>query len=141
MRGEGAVHTRRVKVVDGRFQYRMIAISLSIVLLGLLLFAALAALWYLAARASGNVPGPELLMIILPPLLLNDLAIMIVAIVVGIFVTHRIAGPVYRMAADIDRALSGQRGVRVNLRRKDSLAELAEKVNALIERIDATRAG
>jgi methyl-accepting chemotaxis protein len=141
MKGDRAARKRRIKVVDGKFQYRMIAISLSIVLLGLLLFAALAALWFLAARSSGRAPGPELLMVILPPLLLNDLAIMIVAIVVGISVTHRIAGPVYRMAADIDRALSGQRGVRVNLRRRDSLAELAEKVNALIERIDATRAG
>lgn len=141
MRGKKDVHKRRTKVVDGRFQYRMIAVSLSIVLLGLLLFALVGALWYLAARSSGRPPDPELLLVILPPLLLNDLAIMIVAIIVGISVTHRIAGPVYRMAADIDRALSGQRGVRVYLRRRDSLAELAEKVNALIERIDATRAG
>ena len=132
---------RRIKVVDGRFQYRMIAISLTIVLGGLILFAAVGILWYLLARAAGRTPGPDLLLVILPPLLLNDLAIMVVAIIVGITVTHRIAGPVYRMAADIDRALSGERGVRVTLRRQDSLAELAEKVNALIERIDGIRAG
>lgn len=132
---------RRIKVVDGRFQYRMIAISLSIVLLGLLLFAAIAALWYMLARATGGAPRPDLLLVILPPLLVNDLAIMGVAIIVGVTITHRIAGPVYRMAADIDRALRGEKGVRVSLRRNDSLAELAEKVNALIERIDGIRAG
>ncbi len=135
------VYRRRIKVVDGRFQYRMIAVSLSVVLLGLVVFAAVAALWYLLARASGRSPAPELLLVILPPLLVNDLAIMLVAIVVGISLTHRIAGPVYRMAADIDRALAGERGVRVALRRRDSLSELAEKVNALIERIDGARAG
>jgi len=132
---------RRIKVVDGRFQYRVIAVSLFIVLLGLLLFAALAALWYTVVRTSGRAPAPELLLVILPPLLVNDLVIMAVAIVVGIYATHRIAGPVFRMAADIDRALSGERGVRVSLRRRDSFAELAEKVNALIERIDGARTG
>ena len=131
---------RRIKVVDGRFQYRAIALALSVVLMGLALFAAVAALWYLAARASGRAPDGQLLLIILPPLLVNDLAIMVVAIVAGITVTHRIAGPVFRIATDIDRTLSGERGVRVSLRRGDSLSELAEKVNALIERVDGKRA-
>ncbi len=135
------MHKRRIKVVDGRFQYRMIAVSLLVVLLGLALFAAIAALWYFLARATGKAPGPDLLLVILPPLLLNDLAIMVVVIIVGITVTHRVAGPVYRMAADIERVLTGERGVRVSLRRSDSLSELAEKVNALIERIDGARAG
>jgi len=136
MQGEIA---RKVRVVDGKFQYRMVAISLSVVLLGLLVFAAVTALFYGIASAAGKAPSPELLLLILPPLLLNDLAIMVVAIVVGIFTSHRIAGPVYRIAADIDRALAGERGVRVSLRRKDALSDLAEKVNALIERIDGAR--
>jgi methyl-accepting chemotaxis protein len=132
---------RKVKVVDGKFQYRMVAISLSVVLLGLLVFAGVTALFYGIASAAGKAPSPEILLLILPPLLLNDLAIMVVAIVVGIATSHRIAGPVYRIAADIDRALAGERGVRVSLRRKDALSDLAEKVNALIERIDGARAG
>ena len=132
---------RKVKVVDGKFQYRMVAISLSVVLLGLLVFAGVSALFYGISSAAGKAPSPEVLLLILPPLLLNDLAIMIVAIVVGIATSHRIAGPVYRIAADIDRALAGERGVRVSLRRKDALSDLAEKVNALIERIDGARAG
>ena len=133
--------SRKVKIVDGKFQYRMVAISLSVVLLGLLVFAGVGALFYGIASAAGKAPSPEILLLILPPLLLNDLAIMVVAIVVGIATSHRIAGPVYRIAADIDRALAGERGVRVSLRRKDALSDLAEKVNALIERIDGSRAG
>jgi len=131
---------RKVKVVDGKFQYRMVAISLSVVLLGLLVFAGVTALFYGIASAAGKAPSPEILLLILPPLLLNDLAIMAVAIVVGIATSHRIAGPVYRIAADIDRALAGERGVRVSLRSKDALSDLAEKVNALIERVDGARA-
>jgi nitrogen fixation/metabolism regulation signal transduction histidine kinase len=132
---------RRIKVVDGRFQYRTIAISLSVIVLGLLLFAGLTALYYVFARAEGKAPNPEILLVILPPLLLNDLAIMVVVIVVGVYTSHRVAGPVYRIAADIDRVLSGERRVRVSLRRNDALADLAEKVNQLIERCDDTRTG
>lgn len=130
---------RRIKVVDGRFQYRMIAISLTIIVLGLLLFAGITALYYVLARAGGKGPNPEILLVILPPLLLNDLAIMILVIVIGVYTSHRIAGPVYRIAMDIDRALSGERGVRISLRRQDSLAEFAEKVNQLLERFDNAR--
>jgi len=132
---------RRVKVVDGRFQYRLVATSLFVVVLGLAVFAAIAALFYAISSATGKAPRPEVLLLILPPLLLNDLAIMVVAIIVGIAMSHRIAGPVYRIASDIDRALSGERGVRVSLRRRDGLTDLAERVNALLERIDAVRAG
>ncbi len=135
------VVARKVKVVDGRFQYRVIAVSLSVVLLGLLVFAAVAALFYGISAAAGRAPSPEVLLLILPPLLLNDLAIMVVAIVFGVVMSHRIAGPVYRIASDIDRALAGERGVRVTLRKKDALGDLATKVNALIERIDNARAG
>jgi len=138
MRAPGKA-ARRIKVVDGRFQYRTIALSLSSIVLGLLVFAGITALYYALARAGGRGPDPALLLVILPPLLLNDLAIMVLVIVIGVYTTHRVAGPVYRIAADIDRALSGERGVRVNLRRHDSLAEFAEKVNQLIERFDDAR--
>jgi methyl-accepting chemotaxis protein len=132
--------TRRVKVVDGRFQYRMIAISLSMILFGLFLFAVITALYYALARAAGKAPDPQILLVILPPLLLNDLAIMVVAIVAGLVMSHRIAGPVYRIAEDIDRVLAGEKGVQVKLRRKDALEELANKVNQLIEHVDHQRA-
>jgi methyl-accepting chemotaxis protein len=132
---------RRIKVVDGRFQYRMIALSLLMVLLGLLVFAGLSALYFGLARVEGHAVDPRLLMVILPPLLLNDLAIMVIVIVIGLVMSHRIAGPVYRIAADIDRVLAGGRDIRVSLRKNDALADLAEKVNELFEHIDGTRKG
>jgi methyl-accepting chemotaxis protein len=134
-------HSRRIKVIDGRLQYRTIAVALSVVIAGFVLFAVVAGLYYGVLSAGAAGLNPQLLLVILPALLINDLAIMAVAIVVGIFMTHRIAGPVYRMEEDIDRALSGERMVRVRLRRRDALQDLAVKVNELLERIDDTRAG
>jgi methyl-accepting chemotaxis protein len=132
---------RRIKVVDGRFQYRMIAISLTVVAVGLLIVAAATVLFYLASGGPSGFPEPESFRLVLPALLLNDLAIMALVIAVGIFTTHRIAGPVYRIKSDIDRVLSGEAGVRVRLRGRDSFPDLAEKVNQLIERIEDTRKG
>jgi hypothetical protein len=132
---------RRVRVVDGQLQYRVIAIFLSLVLAGLVVAAAASALYVLAAARAGGGGRPELLLAILPPLLVNDLAIMVLVIVVGIPTTHRIAGPIYRMEADIERALAGERDVRVRLRSGDAFPDLAGKVNELLERIDAARKG
>jgi methyl-accepting chemotaxis protein len=138
---EGNRNARRIKVIDGRFQYGTIAIALTIVLAGVLLFAAGTTLYYLLAHAAGSAARPELLLVILPPLLLNDLVIMLLFIVLGILATHRIAGPVYRIEIDIERVLAGEKGVRVRTRRRDAFPDLAERVNELIERIDNSRKG
>jgi hypothetical protein len=136
-----AKHRRRIRVVDGRFQYRSIAVSLCVVLGGLVVTGIIVAAIFLARRAAGGAPRPEALLQILPPLLINDLAIMVIMIVVGIFTSHRVAGPVYHIESEIDRVLAGERGVHVRLRRHDSFPDLAEKVNQLIERIDDSRKG
>jgi methyl-accepting chemotaxis protein len=82
-----------------------------------------------------DVTGINRLELILPPVLINNLAIMLVLIVTGIVTTQRIAGPLYRMGKDIDRVLAGEHGVRVRFRRKDSFPELAEKINRLLDAV------
>jgi methyl-accepting chemotaxis protein len=134
-------HKRRIKVVNGRFQYGAVAMSLSVVAGGLLLVAAGIAVIFLAVRSAGGSIRAEEFLEVLASLLINDLAIMVLMIVVGIFMTHRVAGPVYRIESDIERVLAGEKGVRVHLRRHDSFPDLAEKVNQLIERIDNSRKG
>lgn len=79
------------------------------------------------------LPPVKRINIILPPLLINNLVIMVAIAVIGIFFSHRIAGPVYRMMKDIQRVINGEPGVRVHLRKKDSLHELAERLNALFD--------
>jgi len=135
----GKKQRRRRKVVDGKLQYMAIAIALTVVVAGFVVFAGIAWLYYAIAGLRGSVSGSELLLVILPPLLVNDLVIMVLAVIVGIFMTHRIAGPIYRMEEDIDKALAGDSTVRVRLRGRDAFQSLAERVNHLIERIDETR--
>ncbi len=162
---------RRIRVVNGLFQYRVVAIYLTVVLAGFLAFSGGLALYYWLSYVRGDnllrevitlhkqvtevrivekdgtptpvresvardVPGVNRLDLILPPLLINDLLIMVFVIVVGIMTSLRVAGPVFRVQRDIDRFLSGESGVRVRVRRKDSFPELAEKVNQLLERLE-----
>ena len=87
-----------------------------------------------AGTERGELQRASVLELILPPLLINNLAIMAFVIVVGIFASQRIAGPIYRMEMDIDRVLAGEKGVRVKIRKRDNFPILAEKVNGLIER-------
>jgi methyl-accepting chemotaxis protein len=129
---------RRIKVIDNVFQYRLIAVLLAVVLAGLVTFA-LASVVVAAAAGGLSLAALRRMYSALPPILLNDLVIMVLLIIMGIFMTHRIAGPVYRVQKDIERVLDGEKGVRVKFRKGDSFPELAEKVNSLIERIDGTR--
>lgn len=71
--------------------------------------------------------------IIIPPLLLNNLIIMIVIAIIGIQYSHQIAGPAYRISKDIQRALEGEKDIKIRLRKKDKLKELADEVNILLE--------
>ena len=127
---------RRIKVIDNVFQYRTIAVLLVIVVCGVAAFTLCALIISALAQARGYPHQGLRLLAVFPSILVNDLVIMLMLIVAGVFLTHRIAGPVFRIQSDIDRVLAGERNVRVRFRRHDAFPELAEKVNKLIERID-----
>jgi methyl-accepting chemotaxis protein len=55
--------------------------------------------------------------------------------VLSIFITHKVAGPLYRLKTDISQVLAGDLNVVVRLRKGDDLKDLAAKVNLLIEEL------
>jgi methyl-accepting chemotaxis protein len=55
----------------------------------------------------------------------------------SIFVTHKIAGPLYRLKKTISEITNGNLDVKVNLRKGDDLKDLAEHVNMLAEELKA----
>ena len=77
--------------------------------------------------------------IVLPPILINNLFILIVISLIGILYSHRIAGPAHRITREIGRVLHGEAGVRVSLRKKDGLKELSERINDLLIAFDRMR--
>ena len=53
--------------------------------------------------------------------------------VIGIFLSHRIAGPIYRMETFMNNVASGNLASRITLRRKDELITLADGINYIVD--------
>ncbi len=77
------MYQRRIKVIDNVFQYRMIAVLLVIVVCGVAAFTAGALLVSALARAQGHVQSGQRLLSIFPPILVNDIVIMLLLIIAG----------------------------------------------------------
>jgi len=61
--------------------------------------------------------------------------------VLFIFVTHRIAGPIYRVRVALERFLAGDYAYRIQLRKGDEFRELEPLINALGQRLVELRNG
>lgn len=56
----------------------------------------------------------------------------------GLLISHRIAGPIYRLEKELDRIAKGDLSVRIKIRRKDELHSIAEGINKVLDRINKT---
>lgn len=54
-------------------------------------------------------------------------------IAVMLFISHKIAGPLFRFEKDIKRVSTGDLSVKINLRKKDQLKDMAKALNLMIE--------
>ena len=64
------------------------------------------------------------------------LAMGIVSVLTFLFFSHRIAGPIVNLRASLERIAAGDLTVRVRLRKKDELKEVAEVLNHFTEAMD-----
>ncbi len=161
-------YKRKTYVVNKQLQFRMIATFLVSVLIALVIFTLSFIAYYWFTTKSGDKPMDEIIRvysrekvadsagnesyqsvetitdrwsILVPPVLINNILIMIVIAVIGVFYSHRIAGPIFRIKADIEKVLSGDKDVRIVIRKKDKLHDLAESVNLLLEELQKSRQG
>ncbi len=58
------------------------------------------------------------------------------ALVITLFISHRVAGPLYRMDKILNELASGSIPLRARFRKKDEFIELAAAVNSAIERLE-----
>lgn len=60
----------------------------------------------------------------------------LIGTLVFIILSHRIAGPVYRLQKSLEEIRRGNLTYRIHLRRKDELGDLAEDLNRVFEFLD-----
>jgi methyl-accepting chemotaxis protein len=78
---------------------------------------------------------------ILPSVLLSGMAVMVIiglsAIIMTLFASHKIAGPLYHIGKDIDELASGDLRVRFRLRGGDEIKELASKLDTMAQSLNS----
>jgi methyl-accepting chemotaxis protein len=53
--------------------------------------------------------------------------------IISIFISHKIAGPLYRLKKSLSLITEGNLNIKINLRKWDDLKDLAEHINMLVE--------
>ena len=52
----------------------------------------------------------------------------------ALVISHRFAGPIERIEADLDRILAGEKNHRIRLRKNDDMKGVADRINTLVRR-------
>jgi methyl-accepting chemotaxis protein len=68
------------------------------------------------------------------------LALIVGSALFSIYLTHRLAGPLYRFERHAANLAQGDLSLRIRLRQGDELQELARMINETVERLDGTLA-
>lgn len=66
----------------------------------------------------------------------TTLVAMLIIYYFGLLISHRIAGPLYKINKTIDEVIETQMKIKIQLRKDDYFHEHADKINNLLEKID-----
>ena len=136
---------RRQYFIKGPIQSRYLILTVISMLIPTLLVAG--CLYYLIATLMAQELGlPESIYGHLIPVLKKInvyLAVGLPLVFTAIFfyavlISHRLAGPIFRLEKDLDRIIAGDHSVRIRFRTKDRLDNLAQKLNQVLEKLPKT---
>ena len=78
---------------------------------------------------------PTALDVLLPGLLVSGAIMILSTFILGVFITHRIAGAIYRMQKDSVAIGNGDLSLAIRLREKDELHDVAGDINNMVGKI------
>ena len=132
---------RKIKLINPSLQLRFVGAFAVITMLSFLLqglFVASRMSQARLAEANGGGPVPN---IWIEGLLLSLGLFLPLTIAAGILMTHRIAGPIYRIEQHLRAILRGENPPQCTLRKGDELVELCALMNKTIEHLREGGAG
>jgi len=139
MEKAGQTYKRRNYFIKKEFQFKFILKFCLIMLAGIVLSTCIVFIFSQDTLTS-SFKNSSLVIentgsAILPTILITNLItlaiIILAAIGVTLFISHRIAGPMFRFENDIRRVSDGDLKVRINLRKKDQFSAMAESFNLM----------
>lgn len=132
-------YRRRQYFVAAKFQLKFVGMILFF-MFAVAIFAALTSYYYtwmlLGQKLANIYPQGRLVGILRQANYILFVRVLLVSPLVAIaavFLSHRIAGPLYRMKKTLDEVASGNYSLRLHLRRTDELKDVAESINRIIE--------
>ena len=132
--------TRRRQVyIKKEFQFRFILKFCMILLAGILISTTLLFFFsqdtltssFSHSRLVIRSTGEAMLPAIIYTNLISLALIIVTTIIVTLYISHRIAGPIFRLESEIKRIGTGDLTKTVTLRNKDQMLEFAERVNEM----------
>jgi hypothetical protein len=136
-------HKRRIKIIKPELQLKMICIFVGLSALGILLQSVLVA--HRLNQLSADIPvGGQYIVDALPGLLAEIIVftfglVLPLIFAVGVLVTHRIAGPVYRFEQYLGQVARGEDVGPCRIRKGDELQDLCSAINETAELIRNAR--
>lgn len=125
---------RMTYIIDKEFQYKYLSLWLGITIgFVCIIFVTMYTTMHFINENTANVTIGNALTSILQ---YNAFFIICIAVFMGLYIlllSHRIAGPAYRLVRCLEQIKAGNLGMKVHLRKKDYLKNIAVAVNELIE--------
>lgn len=125
-------------IIDSSFQYRYFLYCLAMTVVLLMLFSGI--MLIIITRLSGWWASHLIIEELVRLLVSNGVFILLTGISFGIyalFISHRIAGPAYRLEMNIREMLKGHYAHTIKLRPKDYLGNIAKALEELSEKLKA----
>lgn len=141
---QSARYKRKQYIVARKFQLRYVGLILIIVFLTALMCSYV--IYYTMMMTMGekiaNVYPQGRLMAIVNAvnfrILLTILLMLPLIIVIGVFASHKIAGPIFRIERFLNSMADGSYNEQLTLRRNDELVTLANGINRVVDSIKAS---
>jgi len=132
---------RRRYISHKKFQFRILGMLLLLVLLATLVTTLVNHYFLLSSIVDftmehGRGPtGMDLFVASLRPLIIILPVVFVFLAIIVIFISHRIAGPLYRLKMYMEKVENGDYSVRLKFRKNDSIHDVAESFNRMVDGI------
>lgn len=137
-------YKRKQYIVAAKFQLRYVGLILALVFLTGILCSYVVyytSMLLLGDKLANVYPQGRLISIVNMVnvrILLSLLLITPLVVVIGIYASHKIAGPIYRIEKFLKGMASGELAEPLTLRKNDELVSLAEGINNVAESVKST---
>jgi nitrogen fixation/metabolism regulation signal transduction histidine kinase len=132
---------RRRYVTHKKFQFRMLVALLLLVLLATLATTLVNHYFFLSSIVNYTVEyesvpsGRDLWVASLQPLIIILPVVFVILAAIVIFISHKIAGPLYRLKQYMEKVENGDLSVQLKFRQGDAIHDIAESFNRMVEGI------